>query len=397
MKILQINTTANIGAPGRIVENLGLIFMENGWDSYVACRDSKESKSNILIVGNKKDFYNHVIQTRLLDNHAFASISSTEKLIKKIEKINPDVIHLHNLHGYYINISLLFKFLKRFNKQVFWTLYDCWSFTGHCAYFDLVNCQKWKSECNNCPNKLEYPKSLLLDRSRENYLKKKKLFNGLKNMTIIVNSNWLKDQVKDSFLSDYPIQMIHNGININNFKPANGSEKRQSLNLNKKFIILGIANQWTKRKGLADFIRLSRKLTDDEVIVLDGLNEKQRKNLPKNIISLCRATSINELTVLYSMADVFLNPTYEDNFPTTNLESLACGTPVVTYNTGGSPEAIDLNTGFVVSKSDIDSVYLKIKIIKKKGKDTYFNSCLERARLAFNHRVNYKRIIELYK
>ena len=395
-KLLQINVTANIGSTGRIVENLGLLAIKKGWQSYIACRDSKDSQSEVIKIGGKSDFLNHVIQTRIRDNHGFASITATKEFIKKIDIIDPDIIHLHNIHGYYINVSILFEYLKEKNKKVFWTLYDCWSFTGHCSYFDLVNCDKWKKECNNCPNKSEYPKSFFLDRSRENYIRKKDLFRGVKNLTIIVNSNWLKEQVDNSYLSSYKTIMIRNGINLNDFKPNTDLSFRNKFTLKKKFIILGIASEWNERKGLSDFIKLSKMLAEDEIIVLDGLNDKQRKNLPNKIVSLDRAKSIKELVILYTTADVFVNTTEEDNFPTTNLEALACGTPVITYDTGGSPEAVNDLTGFVVEKGNVKVLMSKIREIKDRGTKLYFDDCIKRARIEFNHIENYQKIIDLF-
>jgi len=395
-KVLQINVTANIGSTGRIVENLGLLAIKKGWQSYIACRESKDSNSEIIKIGSKIDLLKHVVQTRLFDNHGFASVDATKEFIKKIDIINPDIIHLHNIHGYYINISILFQYLKERNKKVFWTLYDCWSFTGHCTYFDLVNCEKWKTECNNCPNKSEYPKSIFLDRSRENYIKKKNLFRGLKNLTIIVNSNWLKEQVESSYLSNYKTIMIPNGINLNDFKPSTELNLKNKFNLNNKFVILGIANDWSERKGLSDFIKLNKMLGEDEIIVLDGLTDKQRIGLPNKILALDRATSIKELVILYTMSNVFVNTTKEDNFPTTNLEALACGTPVITYETGGSPEAVDDKTGFVVEKENIELLLEKIREIKKRGSEMYFEDCVKKARIEFNHIENYQKIIKLY-
>ena len=394
--ILQINVTANIGSTGRIVENLGNLCIKNGWSSYIACRDFENSNSNIIKIGNKKDKYIHFLQSRLIDNHGFASVTATKKLIKKIIKIDPDVIHLHNLHGYYLNISILFNYLRTTNKSIFWTLYDCWSFTGHCTYYDLVKCNKWQTECNNCDNKYEYPKSIFLDRSRQNFIKKKNIFADIKNLKIIVNSKWLKGEVKKSFLSGYQISVIYNGINLDDFKPMLTFDRLRELKLEKKFVILGLTSEWSKRKGLIDFIKLSYQLKDDEIIVLDGLTITQKNKLPKNIIALERAKSIKELNILYSMADVFVNTTKEDNFPTTNLEALACGTPVITYDSGGSPEAVDEKTGFVVDKENIKSLISKIREVKIRGSNLYFDACLLRAKKEFNYIKNYQEIINLY-
>lgn len=397
-KLFQINSTLNVGSTGRIAENMGLLAKEKGWVSYIAYGRAKgETQSYDIRIGGKLDIWNHLLQTRLFDKHGFASKRATKNLIKEIENIQPDVIHLHNLHGYYINIELLFSFLKRYQKPIFWTLYDCWAFTGHCAYFDMKNCNKWKTECYQCPNKSEYPKSVWVDNSKKNYLQKKSILQGIDNLTLIVNSNWLKGNVKQSILSEYHVEMIHNGINLSDFYPEGGDQRRSQLNLDNKYIILGIANVWDNRKGLADFIKLSNKLEKDEIIVLDGLKSSQMKNLPKNIMALDRAKSIKELVALYSMADVFVNPTWEDNFPTTNLEALACGTPVVTYASGGSPEAINEKTGFVVKRGDVDELILKIRKLKNKGKKVYFEECSNRAKNEFDYIKNYNKFIELFE
>ena len=316
---------------------------------------------------------------------------------RKIKEINPDIIHLHNLHGYYINIEILFNFLKNYKGQVVWTLYDCWSFTGHCTYFDMVECNRWKTACYNCPQKTAYPASYIFDNSSINYQRKKKIFNQLKNLTIVVHSNWLHNTIKKSFLRNFPAVIINNGINTVNFKPKEIVKLQIKLKVVDKFVILGIAAQWVKRKGFDDFIELSKFLKEDEIIVLDGVSDKQRINLPSNIIVSERARSVEELAELYSLADVFVNPSHEDNFPTTNLESLACGTPIIVYNTGGSPEAVDTNTGIVVETGNISGIVEAISIIKANGKSKYYNNCIERATAKYNYLDRYKDYITLFE
>ncbi|RLD45111.1 MAG: glycosyl transferase [Bacteroidetes bacterium] len=396
-KLLQINSVVNIGSTGRITEEIGQISIKNGWESYIAyAKGDRHSKSRLIKIGSDLDLKLHGLKTRLLDQHGLGSRSATSKLVSTIRKLKPDVIHLHNIHGYYINIDILFNFLKDTDIPVVWTLYDCWAFTGHCAYFDMANCNRWEKGCYNCPQKSSYPTSWLVDNSENNYNLKRKLFNLPEKMTIVVHSKWLEDTVRRSFLNNYPIKRINNGINTSIFKPKNTSILKTKLKIKNRFVILGVANRWSKRKGFEDFVELSRLLKDDEVIVLDGVEEKQKSKLPSNIIVHKKAKTVDELAVLYSLADVYINPTHEDNFPTTNLEAMACGTPVITYNSGGSPEAVDLNTGMVVEKGDIEGLARSISVLKEKGKQHYYYNCIDRAKSKFNYLDRYNDYITFF-
>ena len=305
---------------------------------------------------------------------------------------------MHHLHGYFINIEILFNFLKGSKIPVVWTFHDCWSFTGHCTHFEYVGCEKWKTGCNNCPQTKEYPASLFIDRSKENYLLKKDIFTSVDKMIIVPVSNWLGGLVKESFLQNYPIKVIQNGVDINIFQPISAIDRLQEkLNVKENFVILGVASPWVKRKGLNDFVELSKLLKNDCSIILVGLNKKQLNNLPSNIIGLPRTESPKHLAKLYSLSDVFVNPTYEDTFPTTNLEAMACGTPVITYSTGGSVESITPETGLVVEKGDVISMLQAITTIKEKGKSTYSNLCRGHAEKYFNKEDRFKEYLILYK
>lgn len=365
MKVLQINTFS-YKAAGNIMMNLHKAMLEQGIDSYVAWGRGRKAENNHEYYMND-DFgiKLHGIYTRITDKHGFGSSSSTKKLLSWIDSINPDIIHLHCIHGYYINIELLFNYIREKNKKVIWTQHDCWAFTGHCAYFDAINCTKWKSGCYDCKQLNTYPASIIRDNSEWNWSKKKELFTGL-NLTIVTPCNWLKNLVKQSFLGDYPIRVIHNGIDTNVFKPMS-SDFKIKHGIENKRIILGVASEWTERKGLRDFIKLN-KLIDKNlyVIVIVGVNEKQIRLLPQDIIAITRTENVNKLIEIYSSAFVYFNPTYEDNFPTTNLEALACGIPVITYNTGGSPETIINGYGLVVDKNDSFNWLNNIKIFDKK-------------------------------
>ena len=345
MKVLQVNSVVNTGSTGRIVESIGRILLKNGHSSHIAFgRDSKPSESNLIRIGNEIDIYFHGVKSLFSDRHGFGSKSATKKFIKEIDLIKPDIIGLHNIHGYYLNIELFFKYVKEKNIPIIWTFHDCWPLTGHCAF---MNCNK----CKNCQDM--YPRSIFINQSIRNFEDKERIFSGVNNLKIITPSIWLKKIVENSFFS-CEVLCISNGIDLNQFKfNPNHSKLNDKLNLKGRKIILGVANTWDKRKGLVDFIKLSRIIDKKFKIILIGLNKKQIKLLPNEVIGVGRTESISELAEYYSIADVFINPTYADNFPTTNLEALACGTPVITYNTGGSPEAIDEKTGIVVKQGDI--------------------------------------------
>ncbi len=400
MKVLQISIEVNSGSVGRIAEQIGEKIIEDGGESYITfARNNLPSQSHVIRIGSMSDVYYHVLKTRIFDNHAFESKAATKKLIKEIEKINPDIIHLHHLHGYFINIKILFEFLKKFNKPVVWTFHDCWSFTGHCAYYDFVNCHKWEIECNKCPQKNEYPKSLIFDRSRKNFLQKKEIFNSVENMTIVPVSYWLEGEVKKSFLKNHNIHTIQNGIDLKSFVPLPTRNKIvDKYNLNNQKIILGVASTWEKRKGLEYFTQLSKSLDKDEFqIILVGLSNQQIKKIPKAIIGIVRTESVRELAELYSAADVFVNPTLEEALGLTNLEALACGTPAITFASGGSPETIDQGTGLVVEKGNLNDLILAIKKITNIDKSEYTIHCRKRAETYFDKDTQFLEYLKLYE
>ncbi len=396
MRVLQINSVCGIGSTGRIATDIHNVLIEQGHESYIAYgRDEPQNCDTAIKIGTNFNNYSHVALTRIYDKHGFGSKKVTREFIKEVERINPDIIHLHNIHGYYINIEILFEYLKKTDKQVIWTLHDCWSFTGHCSHFDFIGCNKWETGCFKCPQKREYPTSLMLDNSENNYLAKKELFKGVKNLTIVTPSEWLAKLVKKSFLSEYTVKVINNGIDLNIFKPTESDFKKKN-NLKENFIILGVASVWSQRKGLKYFVELAKSLEENEKIVLVGVTENQKKGLPSNIKGVTRTNNMKELAELYSLADVFLNPTLEDNFPTTNLEALACGTPVVTFKTGGSVESINSETGFVVTQGNMKQVVNSIRKIEVNGKGKYKDKCIEHTAVFYDNKKCFKEYINLY-
>ncbi len=339
-KLVQINVVCN-GSTGKIMCDIAKMANDNGYETFCFFGRGEPNRNiNCIKIENKLSIYFHVLLARLGFN-GHGSYFATKKLIKKIKEIDPDVIHLHNIHGYYLNLKVLFKYLKNeYKGKIVWTLHDCWAFTGHCSYFTSIKCNKWQKKCFNCPRLNVYPKEYF-DTTKKEFELKKKLFTNLNNLTLVTPSNWLKDLVKISFLKKYKVEVINNGIDLNIFKPTYDETIYDKYNIprNKK-IILGVANVWTKEKGLYDFIKLSEKLDDSFVIVLVGVDDKIQKILPNNILAIKRTDHQIDLAKIYTIADVFVNPTYEDNYPTTNLESIACGTFTVCYNTGGCKEQI---------------------------------------------------------
>lgn len=352
-----------------------------------------EIKDSNSIIGSKFDKACHMMLSKVCGLHGCFSLISTFVLLKKIKRIKPLIIHLHNLHGWYINIPMLFKYIKKNKIKTVWTLHDCWAFTGHCPHFDMIGCEKWKSGCYECPQYREYPHSLV-DNSKTMYRLKKKWFTGVEDMTIVTPSKWLAGLVKESFLKDYPVKVINNGIDLSVFKYTESNFKGE-YNCADKFVLLGVAFGWGKRKGLDVFIELAKRLDERFQIVLVGTDDNVDKQLPDNIISIHRTQNQQELAEIYSAADLFVNPTREDNYPTVNMESLACGTPVVTFNTGGSPEMPDATCGSVVDKDDVDGLYneiLKIHEEKPYSKE----ACITRAQ-AFDMNERFEEYVRLYE
>lgn len=394
-KVLQINVDATNGSNGGIARSIGDLIVKEGWSSYIAYgRNAVPSDtSKIIKIGNILDVYIHGISSRIFDNHGLMSSNVTKNFIKFIENINPDIIHLHNIHGYFINYRILFDYLSIVGKPVVWTLHDCWAMTGHCAHFVTANCNKWQFGCNNCPLKKDYPKSIFIDNSKNNYLQKRNSFNKVKNLTIVPVSNWIASFLSQSYLSSHKVEVIHNGVDLDIFKPRENNI-RLKHSINSKGIVLGVCSKWTKAKGLNEFIRLSEE-TEMQVILI-GVDESLKKKLPTNIISISRTENQEHLAEYYSSADVFVNPTYADTFPTVNLEALACGTPVVTYRTGGSPESVSEDCGCVVECGDFEALKSAIYSIMYK-KQLYSSNCRKRAESLYDKNECYMKYYNLYK
>lgn len=393
MKVVQINATCGAGSTGKICVAVSKLLTNAGTENYILYTQGKSNYSLGIRYASKEYIKIQALKSRVFGNYGFNSHLATIRLIHLLDKIKPDIIHLHNIHGHDCNLSILFQYLKRKKTKIVWTFHDCWAFTGLCTHFDYVKCMRWKDTCGQCPQKKGY--SWFFDRTGTMHKRKKKLFSGL-NMTIVTPSQWLADLVKQSFLKNYPVRVIHNGIDLSVFKPTPSDFRKRYGIAPEKKILLGVAFGWGARKGLDVFIDLAKRL-DDRIyqIVLVGTDDNVDKQLPDNIISIHRTQNQVELAEIYTAADLFVNPTREENYPTVNMESLACGTPVLTFRTGGSPEILDETCGAVVECADVDALEREIGRICV-DQPYSLESCLNRAE-GFNHKKRFEEYVYLYR
>lgn len=403
-KLLQINPVIRVNtSTGRIMQEIGELAMQNGWECHIAYSKGRDGirkcRSDIIPVGNKWSTAWHGIETRLFDRHGLASSHATRQFVRKIEEIRPDVVHIHNIHGYFLNYQILFDYLSKAGIPVVWTVHDCWLYTGHCYYYSFAGCDRWQTGCHHCPQKKEFPTSLFCDRSRRNFEDKKAAFTSmpLDRMTIVPVSEWIRNEMRRSFLSAYPFRVIHNGINTDIFNVYDDRQVRKTFGLGNRHILLGVASIWSREKGLDDFIRMAGMLNEDEVVVLVGIKPEDRKRLPDNVVGIARTENIRQLAELYAAADVFVNPTWQDNYPTVNMEAIACGTPVVTYRTGGSVEVITPATGMIVEQGNLNELLKSIREIESKGKASYQEACRKYALLNFKKEDRYMEYLRLYE
>lgn len=388
--LLQLNECLNFST-GKIAQSIGEAAIRHGWESYIAysSREPQVScKSKVIKVGNKLDPYIHYTENLLFDREGLSSRCATRRVVEQIKAIQPNVVQLHNLHDHWLNYKILFEYLNTTDIHVVWTFHDCWAMTGHCMHFVTKNCDRWKTGCHDCLMKRDYPKTFV-DRSRKNWELKKFLFAGCKNLSVVACSDWIADFARESFLKEKRILTIHNGVDLSIFKPQSKTES-------KRFKIIAVSSPWYPAKGELDIYKLRSILFDEDFeIIMVGLSANQIKKLPAGIRGIQRTQNVNELAKLYSESDVLINPTYADTFPTVNLEALACGTPVITYRTGGSPEAIDDKTGVVVEQGNVDALAAAIRQMKKLPPSS--TDCRKRAEEHFDKDKCFEKYIELYE
>jgi glycosyltransferase involved in cell wall biosynthesis len=398
-KLLQINPVVRLNtSTGRIMKEIGELAIASGWESYVAysgARDGLPDHSSKLVpVGDKLDLAVHAVATRLFDAHGLASKRGTRQFIERIKEIDPDVIHIHNVHGYFLNYPLLFKYLKETGKPVVWTVHDCWLYTGHCYYYSEAGCDRWQTGCGHCPQKHAFPASWLADRSARNLQDKKRAFGSVENLTLVPVSDWIQKEMASSILADKRFQVIHNGIDLETFRPEAAEDSPAVDGVQ----ILGVASIWLEEKGWSDLMKMSTMLRPGESLVLVGkITEKQQKKLPPNVQWIARTDNVRQLAALYARSTVFVNPTWQDNYPTVNLEAIACGTPVVTYRTGGSIEAVTEGTGAIVEQGDVAAMLEKVRELAAADRAATTARCRAWALAHFRKEDCYKNYIQLYE
>lgn len=392
MKIVQINSTCGSGSTGKICVAVSELLTKQEIENFILYTSGKSSYPLGIRYMSHVETKWQALKSKTIGNYGFQSIRATSRLLAEMDRIAPDIVQLHNLHSHNIHLGQLFSYFKERKIKVFWTFHDCWAFTGYCPHYTMIGCDQWaKGGCRNCPQRKHY--SWFFDRSRMLFERKKQLFSGL-DMIIITPSQWLADQVKRSFLKEYPVKVINNGIELSVFYPRETDFRKQYC-LGSKYILLGVAFGWGRRKGLDIFIRLAERLDPEKFqIVLVGTDDEVDKLLPPNVISIHRTENQAQLAEIYSAADLFVNPTREDTFPTVNMESLACGTPVLTFRTGGSPEIIDETTGVAVDCGDEGALMDAILRIERERPFSGEN-CRKRA-MFFSEKEKFYEYIHIY-
>ena len=395
-KLLQINPVVRLNtSTGRIMKEIGELAIANGWESHIAYSGGRDGhpphSSQLMPVGNKRDVAWHALMTRLFDAHGLASRRATRQLIRQIEKLDPDIIHIHNVHGYWLHYPLFFEYLKRSGKPVIWTVHDCWLYTGHCYYYSFARCEKWRTGCGSCPQKRSFPASWVFDRSAANWKDKQAAYGTLSNLMLAPVSDWIRREMASSFLSGHRFQVIHNGIDLSVFCPEAAEKERGTL-------YLAVASIWHEEKGFPDLVQVAGLLREDEQLVLVGkMTEEQKKRMPTQVRIVERTENVQALAALYARATVLLNPTWQDNYPTVNVEAIACGTPVVTYRTGGSVEALTEATGRIVPQGDVSAMLAAARELATADRTRTSAQCREYALRHFDKEACYQHYIALYE
>ena len=395
--VVQINAVGNFGSTGKIMEGIGIIAQQRGWKSCVAYAERYSSPSTLCsyLIATKFQCCLSAVHTMLTDRHGFANVRETQRLVNWLDAIKPDVIHLHNIHSYYLNIERLFQYIREHDIPVVWTLHDCWAFTGHCSHFIKVGCEKWKTQCFDCPLTHAFPKSLYFDQSRKNFEDKKRIFCSVSNLHLVTVSRWLGDMVGMSYLKNIDIRIINNGVDFSKFKPSDSSALCEKYHLYGKDVLLGVSTDWCRAKGLYDFKILSDKLPDNYVVVLVGMTSKLIKEFEKTkILCIKQTQNVQELVEWYSIAMAVLNISYAETF---GLPIVACGTPGIVYNDTALPELVDEKTGFIVEPSDIDGIISAVKMISNNGKQSYEEACIKRAHKLYDKNERYNDYVDLYE
>ena len=397
MRLLLINVALNCGSTGKIVEGIGGLAISQGWDVYVAhgARYVNQSSLKNYQVTKKAGEILHYIESSLFDAQGRGSRRETKRFLQVIDEIKPDVVHIHNIHGCFLNFPILFQYLREKNIPVVWTLHDCWAMTGHCVHFMRTNCEQWKTQCVKCPQKHDFPSSYLLDRCKSNYTLKKQLFTAMEKLRITTVSSWLKGVVEQSYLRKFSVDVVPNGVDTSKFVYTEG-DIWERYGIGDKKLVLAVASGFEERKGIYDFVKLSKMLPKEYQLLLVGTNDNDKKALSDNVIAVTRANGVKELAAFYSAADVLLSLSYEETFGLTIIEAMSCGTPAIVYDNTAQPELITPETGRVVESGNVEKVKEAVEEVCSKGKAHYSEACRMHA-LEYDEARSYHKYLEVYE
>ena len=395
MKVLMINSVCGVRSTGRICTDLAQMLEAKGHEvkiAYGRMAVPEMHQKYAYRIGSNRDVKLHGLKARVWDASGFGSKAATRRFIKWVEQFDPDIIHLHNIHGYYLNVEMLFKYLRHCGKPILWSFYDCWSFTGHCAHFDYNGCQKWQDGCCNCQFKGDYPKSFV-DRSKENHERKRRLFTGIPNLQLIVPSKWMAEMVSQSYMKDYPCHILPNGIDVEQFSPVSGA--RDTYVSEGQHLVVGVSSVWQKMKGLEHINKLAQSLPKEKYAILLVGGGEDKEPIDPSILRVHHTDSVKELCRIYTAADVFINPTLQETQGLTTVEAFACGTPAVVFNAGGAAECVDDTCGIIVPKDDTKALQEAILRVCEESPFTR-EACRAKAE-TYDKNTCYKAFMDLYE
>ena len=397
MKVVQVNAIFGSKSTGTIVREIQSCCEANGIESYVAYSIADRPDDEVpngFRIGNRLTAKWSALFSRIIGKQAYANRISTWRFLRWLDKVNPDVVHLHNLHSNYIHLNMLLRYLAKHDIATVVTMHDCWYYTGGCTHYTSVGCYRWREGCGNCPQKKQLP-SFFFDRTHDVIKDRKKYLSAIPRLTMVGASEWVANEMRKSLLNDLNITFIHNGFDLVLFRPTS-SEKRKELGLERKFVILGPASKWLLPINKPTLDYFVSKIDSDMAILLFGCSSIN-SSLPKNVMQIGYTKSPKEMAELYSMADVMVNCSREDTLSSLNLECQACGTPVVTYDATGSKETVDGECGFAVPTGDAEALWEKVQEVRLLGKKSMLELCGKWVSANFEKKTNYEKYIELYR
>lgn len=383
MIVVQINAVYEYSSTGRTTKEMHEFFTNQGWDSYVFVASSDKYDNRVIKVGNVIDYKLHALTSRITGKQAYYSRISTKHIISRLKDINPDVVILRNLHSNYISFPDIMNYLAKNNIAVIIVLHDCWFFTGHCCYYTDSGCEKWRNVCGKCPSLKMYNKSLFLDKTTWMLKQKEKYFKEIKRLAIVGVSEWITNEARKSILKDsLYLKTIYNWIDMSIFHPKNAVELRKKLDLQGKFVAIGVAQTWSEVKGIDIFLKLAHEMKDVQFVLVGNMPDIYQ--LTENIKSVGVVSSVDELSQYYSMADVMVNPSVQETFGKVTAEALCCGTPVIIQDATANPELIGEDCGYVIDFQNFEDVRQSMSMVMKNGKEYYTQHCIKHAMEKFN-------------